>query len=680
MNERVVADDPYPQPPPPPPYLLIQRYGDLAPRADAGASLLYWEATVTSPLAAFSGSFTSAARVVELDAYGAATSASTLLGDSGVTLQFARIQEMSAARLASTDLVAAWVGSGTSIDFTAGQTSLQLAAQTSSGVFSQNLFLGISGINELSLTPLGGALFALSYTRSPSGYFGGQFSDTGSGNSSGVYARIFSLGAGVFTTVTPEFLVNAATAGNQYGSDAAALGANLLVVWNDQDASIKAKIYNSAGGVVLADTPLVTAAIAGAPSVAALSNGNFAIAWTQGGEVYARVFAPSGAAISGAVQVNDFTLNNQEFPEIAASRDGGFIVSFIDSSFAAPDTSDPALRAQSFDASGARSGSNILVPTTVAGNHASHELTTLSDGRVAAAWANASEPTASWLQILDDRGALITGNGTSETVYGADAGPFANTQFVAQGGDDVFHGLGGNDYFYAGLGADLGFGGAGVDVLIGEAGNDTLTGGADQDYLFGGDNNDTLNGEDGVDVLHGEGGDDVALGGNGIDYFYAGAGNDAATGGNDVDIFVMDAGNDAATGEAGNDYVYAGNDNDTLLGGSGVDVLQGEAGNDTIDGGADIDYVYLGTGDDTFVMDTQTPGLNVDVLYDFTPGAASGDVLRLLNTGWTTIAQVQAAMVNTGNGYSILTLDADTQIWIIGVTPGQLAAGDAVFS
>ena len=68
------------------------------------------------------------------------------------------------------------------------------------------------------------------------------------------------------------------------------------------------------------------------------------------------------------------------------------------------------------------------------------------------------------------------------------------------------------------------------------------------------------------------------------------------------------------------------------------------------------------------------------MLHEFTPGAGSGDVLRLLNTGWTTIAQVNAAMVNTGNGYSILTLDADTQIWLIGILPGQLVAGDVAFN
>ena len=80
------------------------------------------------------------------------------------------------------------------------------------------------------------------------------------------------------------------------------------------------------------------------------------------------------------------------------------------------------------------------------------------------------------------------------------------------------------------------------------------------------------------------------------------------------------------------------------------------------------------------MLDKTVAGVNVDVLHEFTPGVGSGDILRLLNTGWTTIAEVNAVMIDSGNGYSILTLDPDTQIWLMGVTPGQLAAGDAVFS
>ena len=281
----------------------------------------------------------------------------------------------------------------------------------------------------------------------------------------------------------------------------------------------------------------------------------------------------------------------------------------------------------------------------------------------------------------------LDGAGGDDLLYGDNAGSGSSftggagiDQIVALGGADTAAGGADNDYFYAGEGNDTGFGDGGIDVLIGEGGADVLRGGADQDYLFGGNDNDALHGEDGVDVLFGEGGDDFAYGGDGIDYFYSGAGADTGQGGDGGDIFIMEDGADAVYGVAGNDFVYAGNDNDAVFGGTGTDVILGEAGNDVIDGGEDVDYIFLGTGDDVFVMDALTPGLNVDVLQEFTPGAGSGDVLRLFNTPWLDVAQVNAAMIDTGNGYSILPLDADTLIWLIGILPGQLVAGDVTFS
>jgi Ca2+-binding RTX toxin-like protein len=279
----------------------------------------------------------------------------------------------------------------------------------------------------------------------------------------------------------------------------------------------------------------------------------------------------------------------------------------------------------------------------------------------------------------------LWGMGGHDSVYGLLGndlifGEAGNDVLIGASGADALHGDDGADYAYGGDDPDVATGGAGLDVLLGENGADALSGGADQDYLFGGAENDTLSGDDGVDVLFGESGGDFLHGGAGIDHFYGGDGGDTGNGGDDGDIFIMEGGADTISGEAGNDFVYGGLDNDAIFGGAGVDVILGETGNDYVDGGTEVDYVFLGGGDDTFAMDALTPGLNVDVLHEFTPGAASGDVLRLLNTGWTTIAQVNAAMIDTGNGYSILTLDADTQIWMIGILPGALVAGDAVFT
>jgi Ca2+-binding RTX toxin-like protein len=288
------------------------------------------------------------------------------------------------------------------------------------------------------------------------------------------------------------------------------------------------------------------------------------------------------------------------------------------------------------------------------------------------------------LLIGDDNANVLTGGSGADTFF---AGAGADTVVGGLGADGAILGDGadtadlgdGADYAYGGVGNDTISGGQGSDILLGENGDDVLDGGSEQDYLYGLADNDTLNGGAGVDVLIGDIGADTLNGGDGNDYLYAGAGSDTASGGNGADLFVMEDGDDIVFGGADNDFVYGGVGNDTINGEDGTDILLGEAGNDILTGGLGVDYVFLGTGNDTLVIDRTAAGLNVTVLYDFTAGAGDGDVLRLLNTGWTSFAQAQAATVDTGNGYSIMVLDADTQIWLIGVTPGQLTAGDIVF-
>lgn len=699
--EQVLTNDPNPNPAPAPPYVWTQRFGDLlpTPRApfESGSIMFYTETVETSPYLPFGGSTDSSLKMAFLDPSGATLPLVAVfdVGGDGTANQFGSITEVASAYTAPLSAPkhwVAWISTSQSIDVYNGSYELQVrlidqftGTDNQVGFFGPTISLGqtASAVADLSVVAIDLNRVALTYTRSPTGWQGGGFSDGGAGNSAGVYARILTDTGGGTIVAGAEFRVNDTTAGNQYGSNTVSLGANFLVVWNDADGAVHGKSFDATGAVVLTDTPLFTGAVTGAPVVAALKNGNFAIAWTavESGdrEVYARVFDATGAAVGAAVKINDYSLNWQERPEIAASADGGFVVIFNDSSLTPPDTGDAALRAQKFDAGGTKVGANVLIPTTVAGNHGQHEIVALPDGRIAIEWTN-DNGGAGRMQIIDDRGAYLVGTSGADTIYGADSGsPYANNGFVLGAGDDTAYGLGGDDYAYGGDGNDTLVGGAGTDILIAGAGNDTLVGDDGADYLYGGEGTDTLVGGAGVDVIVGEADNDNASGGDGNDYIYTGSGNDTASGGEGADLFVMDTGADTANGDGGNDY-YMGDGDDFAFGGAGTDVILGEAGNDTINAGLGVDYVFLGTGNDTLIVDKNAPGLNVAVLYDFTPGlVAGGDVLRLQNTGWSSLAQVQANMVDTGNGYSILTLDADTTVWIVGVTPAQLTAANLLF-
>ncbi len=268
-----------------------------------------------------------------------------------------------------------------------------------------------------------------------------------------------------------------------------------------------------------------------------------------------------------------------------------------------------------------------------------------------------------------------------------------SSSFIGQGdsGVNIIIGGPGNDYVYAYDNDDTVRGGAGVDVFIMGNGNDTVFGGADTDYIYGGAGTDIMYGEGGVDVILAGEGDDFLYGGPEGDYFYGEDGDDTAFGdGSTVfgdglgaasgnDIFVMGSGNDTASGGDGQDYFYMGDGNDTLSGGAGVDVMLGEAGDDLFIPGLGVDYVFMGTGNDTLNVNKTSSG--VTVLNDFTAGFASGDLINLSGTSWSSFAEIQANISDftASGGFCILTLDADTSIWFIGVAPNQLTAGDFIF-
>jgi Ca2+-binding RTX toxin-like protein len=244
---------------------------------------------------------------------------------------------------------------------------------------------------------------------------------------------------------------------------------------------------------------------------------------------------------------------------------------------------------------------------------------------------------------------------------------------------NVIKGGAGNDRLDGGAGADTLSGEDGNDILIGGVGNDTMLGGAGNDSLFAGDGFNYGYGGDGDDVLVGGKDFNVLVGDAGNDYMYlynaggqayGGAGDDVAVGNNANDVFVMGEGDDVAYGYGANDYFYMGAGNDVMYGGDGVDVLLGEAGADYFDGGTGIDYLFLGANDHAVDMVFLNTASGIDVVNDFEAGT---DVLRLVGTKFQSMSDVLAATSDYGS-FSIITVDAQTAVWLIGVTPAQIAA------
>ncbi len=212
--------------------------------------------------------------------------------------------------------------------------------------------------------------------------------------------------------VGDEILVDIATENDQSGPQVTALlKGGFVVTWKDiSDNAIKAQAFavdgNRLGNVIQVNT--ATQNGKSIPQITALPNGGFVIIWkdfTQGiggasgdssdGAIKAQVFDASGSKVSDEILVNTATQNDQSNPQIATLPGGGFVITWIDYSHgiggASGDSSDTAIKAQVFTADGSKSGSEILVNTATQNTQWEPQISALRDGGFAITWLDESQ-------------------------------------------------------------------------------------------------------------------------------------------------------------------------------------------------------------------------------------------------------------------------------------------------
>ncbi len=222
-----------------------------------------------------------------------------------------------------------------------------------------------------------------------------------------VRAQVFTAAGAMVGT---EILVNTATANGQSAPQITALSnGGFVVTWEDASVSggdtsgnaVRAQMFTAAGATVGTEILVNTATTSyqGSPQITALSNGGFVVTWvdnsasggdTSGTAVRAQVFTAAGATVGTEILVNTATANGQAAPQITALSDGGFVVTWVDLSRTAPDTSGNAVRAQVFTAAGAMVGTEILVPTATANGQSAPQITALSNGGFVVTWEDLS--------------------------------------------------------------------------------------------------------------------------------------------------------------------------------------------------------------------------------------------------------------------------------------------------
>jgi Ca2+-binding RTX toxin-like protein len=437
----------------------------------------------------------------------------------------------------------------------------------------------------------------------------------------GVYARVFSTETMGF--VTPPFLVNQDTAGNEVAK----------------------------GGLYESNTY----------ALSALNDGGFAIFWfdSTSGDIQGRLF--NGAAQGYSARTNEFiasatTVGTQHFVDAVTMPGGNVTIVYV----SIGTDGVTFVMGREFDANGVVVQDEFVIATSTEPN-SRPRVTALSDGQLAVTWqtgATVGDPLGQQihLQTVD----LVPPPPPLNPVNGTD----------------------GNDVLFGTLQRDLINGGDGDDWLLGSQGDDVLIGGAGRDQVWytgagtyfpgavdtissgvivnlitgmatGGGGNDTLIG---IEDVVGSDFDDLLIGNDAANYLGGAFGNntyDAGLGDDVIDdggpsigtaaywsaqgSVTINLATNSASGASGNDTLlnvenaigsaFA----DSIMGNGGDNRLDGDTGDDILTGGAGNDTLIGGAGSDTAVFSglrssyVTSQAVNGDITVT---GADGTDVVR----------------------------------------------------
>ena len=214
---------------------------------------------------------------------------------------------------------------------------------------------------------------------------------------SSVHVRSFDQYGAALQRVTH---VHLATNGNQADASIAALpGGGYVVTFTDRGGSswlIKARIYDAAGAPV--GSEFVVNSGAGATSVESsvtvLASGAFAVAWyetgTAGSGHAIQLFAASGERIGSQINVPSGLAGTQVGPKLAALGDGGFALTWTANTGTLSDGSGRAVFVQVFDAMGQAAGGPMLANSQTLGDQFDPTITALGSRGFMVSWTDSA--------------------------------------------------------------------------------------------------------------------------------------------------------------------------------------------------------------------------------------------------------------------------------------------------
>jgi VCBS repeat-containing protein len=223
-----------------------------------------------------------------------------------------------------------------------------------------------------------------------------------------------------------EFLVNTTTLDSQFEPSVAAFSdGRFVTTWtdthsavDDSGGAIRGQIFDATG--VKSGTQFLvnttTTGLQNDSSVAMLSDGRFVVTWADYSDfnnvntpaVRAQIFNSSGAKSGPELYVSKTSEGPQ--PAVAGLADGGFVVAWSTLSTAGTDNSAEGIRAQVFSSNGLKSGAEFQVNTAIAGAQYWPAIAALNNGDFVVTWTDPSG-TGADQSVLAVRGQIFHPNG-----------------------------------------------------------------------------------------------------------------------------------------------------------------------------------------------------------------------------------------------------------------------------
>ncbi|SVC60854.1 uncharacterized protein METZ01_LOCUS313708, partial [marine metagenome] len=204
------------------------------------------------------------------------------------------------------------------------------------------------------------------------------------------------------------FQVNTYTDGHQQQPSMAGLSdGGYVITWQsyNQDGSgegIYAQRYGASGATLGEEFQVNTFTEGGQyfPAVTGLANGGFFVTWqdtsgssgSRGGnstDVFGQLYNASGVAQGSEILVNSYTYNVQEYPDVTSLSDGGFVVTWH-SRYQDTGGADYGVYGQRYDADGTPSGAEFRINTYTSGDQIHSSVASLDDGGFVVTWHDSS--------------------------------------------------------------------------------------------------------------------------------------------------------------------------------------------------------------------------------------------------------------------------------------------------